>query len=130
MLAAEWGAGQVLWSILWFFLFVLWIGLLITVFADIIRSDLSGWGKAMWTIGIIVLPLLGVFLYLIVNGSDMDRRARADARATTEATDADIPSVARSSPADQLDQLAHLHEAGKLTDNEYATAKARVIGSG
>ena len=81
-LAAEFGSGQVLWSIFWFFLFFLWIWLLITVFADIIRSgDLSGWGKALWSIGIIVLPYLGVFLYLIVRGGSMQDRSAAQAAA-------------------------------------------------
>ena len=81
-LAAEFGSGQVLWSIFWFFLFFLWIWLLITVFADIIRSgDLNGWGKALWSIGIIVLPYLGVFLYLIVRGGSMQDRSAAQAAA-------------------------------------------------
>ena len=81
-LAAEFGSGQVLWSIFWFFLFFLWIWLLITVFADIIRSgDLSGWGKALWSVGIIVLPYLGVFLYLIVRGGSMQDRSAAQAAA-------------------------------------------------
>ena len=57
--AAEFGTGQVLWSILWFFLFVLWFFLIITVFADIMRSDMSGWGKALWAVGILILPFLG-----------------------------------------------------------------------
>ena len=75
-IAAEFGTGQVFWSILWFFLFFMWIWLVIRVFADIIRSSMSGWSKALWTIGIIALPFLGVFLYLIVNGGDMNRPSR------------------------------------------------------
>ena len=63
---AEFGSGQVLWDMLWFFLFFIWIWILITVFADIFRSnDLGGWGKALWIIFVIVLPYLGVFVYLI-----------------------------------------------------------------
>ena len=72
---AEFGTGQVLWSMLWFFLFLIWIWLLIVVFADIFRSsDLSGWGKALWTLFIIVLPYLGVFVYLIARGGTMQER--------------------------------------------------------
>ena len=72
---AEFGTGQLLWSMLWFFLFLIWIWLLIVVFADIFRSsDLSGWGKALWTIFIIVLPYLGVFVYLIARGGTMQER--------------------------------------------------------
>ena len=69
MLAVEWGTGQVLWSILWFFLFFLWIVLVVTIFADLMRADdMSGWAKALWVLAIIILPILGVLLYLIVNG--------------------------------------------------------------
>ena len=74
--AAEFGTGQVLWSMFWFFLFVLWIWLIIVVFSDIIRSDdMSGWGKAGWSVLIIFLPFLGVFMYLIVRGDSMGARS-------------------------------------------------------
>ena len=73
-LAAEFGTGQVLWSIIWFFLFFIWIMLIFQVFGDIFRSHNSGVSKALWTIGIIFLPYLGVFLYLIVHGSGMAQR--------------------------------------------------------
>ena len=76
MLLAEFGTGQVFWSMLWFFLFFIWIWLLISLFGDIFRSDdLSGWSKALWTIFVIVLPFLGVFVYLIVRGNSMQERA-------------------------------------------------------
>jgi hypothetical protein len=75
MLLAEFGTGQVFWSMLWFFLFFIWIWLLISLFGDIFRSsDLSGGAKAMWTIFIIVLPFLGVLVYLIVRGNSMQER--------------------------------------------------------
>ena len=74
-LAAQFGTGQVLLSMIWFFLFFIWIWLLITVFSDIFASrDMGGWGKAGWSIFVIVLPYLGVFVYLI-------RARRQDARA-------------------------------------------------
>ena len=72
MLLAEFGTGQVFWSMLWFFLFFIWIWMLVVVFGDIFRSaDLGGWGKALWCIFIIVLPFLGVFVYLITRGHKM-----------------------------------------------------------
>ncbi len=130
LLAAEFGTGQVLWSILWFFLFFMWIWLVITIFADIIRSDMSGWGKALWSIGIIFLPFLGVFLYLIVNGGDMGARNMEAAQAQDQAVQAYIRDAAGSgNAADQLDKLASLHDSGKLSDDEYAQAKAKVVGS-
>jgi len=129
--AAEFGTGEVLWSILWFSLFVLWIWLVISIFGDIMRAnDLSGWAKGMWAVGIIVLPFLGIFLYLIVNGSAMNRRTQQQFQAHDEATQAYIRDAAgSSSAADQLAQLASLHESGKLSDDEYERAKSRVVGA-
>ena len=86
MFAAEFGTGQVFWSFLWFFMFFIWLWLLIVVFGDIFRSDdLSGWGKALWSIFIIIVPYLGVFVYLIARGGKMGARAAADAQAQDEA---------------------------------------------
>src|SRR6476646_8348595 len=76
---AEFQVGQVLWSMLWFFLFCLWLMLLFQVFADIFRShDLGGWGKALWVIFVIIMPFLGVFVYLIARGSKMHEHAAKD----------------------------------------------------
>ena len=77
-LAADFGTGQVFWSFLWFFMFFIWIWLLIIVFSDVFRShDLSGWAKALWVIFIIVVPYLGVFVYLIARGHKMQEHAVA-----------------------------------------------------
>ena len=77
LLAAEFGTGQVLWSILWFFLFFVWIMLIFTIFGDIIRNDeMSGWGKAIWSIVIIFLPFIGIFAYIFM------RRRQSAARTT------------------------------------------------
>ena len=75
LLAAEFGTGEVLWSIFWFFLFFMWIMLVFNIFGDIMRSDdLSGASKAMWSIFVIFLPFLGIFVYLIARGDDMAGR--------------------------------------------------------
>jgi hypothetical protein len=128
-IAAEFGTGQVLWSILWFFLFFLWIWLLIAIFSDIMRSSLSGWGKALWTLGIIVLPFLGILLYLIVNGGDMNEREAEQAQAADDATQAYIRQAAGTGAgmADELSKLADLHSAGTISDSEYEQAKSRVV---
>ena len=82
MLASEFGTGQVFWSFLWFTLFFIWIWLLITVFADIFRShDLGGFAKFLWVMFVILLPYLGVFVYLIARGHKMSEHAIADAQA-------------------------------------------------
>ena len=82
MVLAEFGTGQVFWSFLWWTMFFIWIWLLIMVFSDIFRSsDLGGWSKAIWTIFVIVLPYLGVFVYLIARGHKMNEHAVAQAQA-------------------------------------------------
>ncbi len=130
MIAAEWGTGQVFWSLIWFFLFLIWIWMIIVIFSDIIRSDdLSGWGKALWSLFIIFLPFLGILSYLIVRGGGMADRAAQATQEANEATKAYIRDAAAvPSEADQLAKLADLHSAGKLDDAEYASAKAKVIG--
>ena len=70
---------DIFWTMLWFFMFVIWIWLLIAIFADIFRSDISGWGKAAWTIFVILVPLLGVLVYLIANGDKMRERSESQA---------------------------------------------------
>lgn len=127
VLAVEWGTGQVLWSVLWFTLFFLWFWLVISVFADIARArDLTGWAKAMWAVGILVLPLVGVVLYLIVNGDSMGRRDDDERRAAA-AIRAEVRSGADLDAADELSRLARLHDSGRLNDEEYAQAKAKVV---
>ena len=130
-LAAEFGTGQVFWSILWFFLFFVWIMLIFTIFGDIIRSDdMGGAAKAIWSIFIIFLPFLGIFAYLIVRGGSMGERQMKAAKAQDAAMQDYIRSAAGTgeSAADQLAKLADLHSAGKLDDAEYAAAKAKVVG--
>lgn len=118
------------WSMLWFFLFFMWIWLLISLFADIFRSDdLSGWGKALWTLFIIVLPFLGVLIYLIARGSSMQERAMHDAVAREKATRRYIQEVSGSaSSADELAKLADLRDRGVLTEAEFNAQKAALLG--
>ena len=129
MVAAEWGTGQVFWSFLWFFLFFVWIWLLIMVFSDIFRShDLSGWGKALWTIFVIILPYLGVFVYLIARGHKMGEHAVADAQAHDAAFRQYVQqATASSSPADELTKLAALKANGTISDAEYEQLKAKAL---
>lgn len=128
LVAAEWGTGQVLWTMLWLFLFVIWIWLIIVIFSDIIRShDIGGWTKALWSAFIIFLPFLGIITYLIVRGGSMSDRAAQQTREANEATAAYLHDAAAVSHADELEKLAGLHTAGKLDDAEYTAAKAKVI---
>jgi ABC-type multidrug transport system fused ATPase/permease subunit len=123
-------------TMLYFFLFVIWIWLLITVFIDIFRShDLNGWIKALWVIFIIILPFLGVFVYLIARGGKMHERAAQDAAQQQKAFDAYVRQAAGgagnsgNSVADQLSKLADLKSQGLITEDEFNAEKAKVLAS-
>ena len=126
----EYSPGDVFFSMLWFFLFFIWIWLLISVFGDIFRSDdLGGWGKALWTILVIVLPYLGVFVYLIARGHKMAEHAQQAAQAQDAAAKAYIQQAAGTTPstADELQRLADLKAQGVISDAEFETAKAKAL---
>jgi Short C-terminal domain/Phospholipase_D-nuclease N-terminal len=123
-LAEDFGSGQAFLSILWFFLFFIWIWLLIVVFGDIFRSrDLGGWAKTLWVIFVIVLPYLGVFVYLIARGHKMGEHAVEAAQAQREY----IRGVAGASPADELTRLADLKQQGVISDAEFERLKAKIV---
>ena len=116
------------WSMLWFFLFFVWIWLLITIFADIFRSEISGWGKAGWTLFVIILPFLGVLIYLIANGDDMQMRGAQQASSREQAQREYIQSVSSSSSsADELSRFAALRDSGAITDEEFQAQKAKLL---
>ena len=129
---SQFGTGQVFLSMLWFFLFFLWIWLLIVIFGDIFRSrDLSGWGKALWTIFVIVLPYLGVFVYLIARGGKMHEHAVQAAQEQDAAVRSYVQSVATSdggSAAEEITRLAELRDKGIISEAEFQQAKAKALG--
>jgi hypothetical protein len=125
---SSFGTGQVFLSFLWFFLFFIWIWLLIIVFSDIFRShDLNGWAKALWTIFIIVLPYLGVFVYLIARGSKMSQHAAADAASADIQARKYVQSAVTRTPAEELARLADLKAQGVIDDDEFQRLKAQVV---
>jgi hypothetical protein len=131
MVLAEWQVGQVVWSMLWFFLFFIWILLLIRVFADIFRShDMGGFAKTLWVIFVILVPFLGVFIYLIARGGKMAEHAVQDAQAADAATRAYIRDAAgtTASPAEEIARLADLKDRGVIDEAEYERLKAQAIG--
>jgi putative Ca2+/H+ antiporter (TMEM165/GDT1 family) len=126
--AAEWGTGEVFLTMLYFFLFFIWIILLFQVFMDLFNRDFNGWLKAVWVLVLLALPYLGVFLYLIVNGTKMAKNQMKMAEEQKAAMDSYIRDAAgTATPAEQLAQLADLHDRGKLTDAEYESMKAKVV---
>jgi hypothetical protein len=129
MLGENWGVGQVLWSMIWFTIFIIWIALLIHVFIDIFRShDLGGGAKALWTIFVIVMPYLGVFVYLIARGHKMGEHAMADAQARDAEMRAYVQSAAgTTSTSDELTKLAALRDKGVIDDAEFQQLKAKAL---
>jgi hypothetical protein len=127
----EYTVGDAFLTMLWFFLFFIWIWLLISVFSDIFRSDdLSGWGKALWTIFVIFLPYLGVFVYLIARGKKMGEHAVSDAARQEQQMRSYVQSVAGSggtSTADEIGRLAQLKDQGAISDEEFQQAKAKLL---
>jgi Short C-terminal domain/Phospholipase_D-nuclease N-terminal len=125
---ATFGTGQVFWSMLWFFLFFIWIWLLIVVFADIFRShDLSGWAKALWTILVIFLPYLGVFVYLIARGGKMEGRAVQRSQYQYPPLSQYVENAKSSGAADEIAQLVDLRNKGVISEEEFQQAKAKAL---
>jgi hypothetical protein len=122
---------DVMVSIFWFFMLFAWIRLLISILGDIFRDhELSGWGKAGWTLFLIVVPWLGALTYLIVRGGAMNERTRAQAQRNEERSRQYIQEVASSnsaSTADELTKLADLRDRGVLSDGDYEQAKSKVL---
>ena len=133
MLASSYPVLDAFLTMLYFFLFIIWIWLLITVFMDVFRShDMGGWAKALWVIFIIILPFLGVFVYLIARGGSMHDRAAAQAAQQQKAFDQYVKQAAGTpgeSSADQLHKLADLKSQGVLTDAEFEAQKAKILAS-
>ena len=129
MLGSEWAVGQVFFSMLWFALFFIWIYLLIVVFSDIFRShDLGGGAKTLWVIFVILLPYLGVFVYLIARGHKMAEHAAEAAQAQDKAMRAYVQDAAGTGgSAAELERLAGLKASGAITDAEFQQMKAKVI---
>ena len=123
--------GQVMWSMFVFFAWILFFWLLFIVFGDLFRRhDISGWGKAAWSIFVIVLPFLGVFIYLIAEGTGMAERNVRQSRAQQASMDAYVRSVASSTPAtDQIAQAKQLLDSGTISQAEFDQIKAKALGA-
>jgi len=124
---------NVFWSMLYFFLWIIWIWILIMVFIDIFRSrDLSGWGKALWFLFVLFIPLIGVLVYLIARGGKMQQHAARDAQQQDQQFRQYVQEAAASSPAstaDQLSKLAELRDRGVISAEEFDREKAKVLAA-
>jgi ABC-type multidrug transport system fused ATPase/permease subunit len=132
VVANEFGTGQVFLSMLWFFLFFICIWLFIVVFSDIFRShDIGGFAKALWVIFVIILPYLGVFIYLIARGHKMSEHAVEAAQAQNAAFTQAVQQAAGTGggAADQLAKLADLKANGTIDEAEFQRLKSQIVSS-
>ena len=127
MLASDYPFLDILWTMFIFFLFVIWIWILITVFVDIFRRrDTSGFSKAAWIIFVIILPYLGVLIYLIANHDGMADRNVAAAQAQKSATDDYIRSVSGGAAA-EIERAKGLLDSGAINQAEFESIKAKAL---
>jgi len=119
---------DIFWTMLEFFLWIVWIWIFVMVIFDIFRSrDLFGWGKALWVLFVAIIPLIGVLVYLIVRGGSMHERAERQAARQDEAFRSYVQDVAPASTADQLAKLADLRDRGVITPEEFSREKEKVL---
>lgn len=132
-LAYDYPLLSAFWTMLWFFVWIMWFVLLVRVVLDIFRDDdLNGWAKAGWLAFCLVLPFLGVFVYVVARGKSMGRREIAQAQKQQEAFNAYVREAAHGggSGVEELARLSDLRSRGDITDEEFARAKERVLAGG
>ena len=129
MLAYDYPLLGLFWTMLWFFLFVIWLILLFRVIADIFRShDMGGFAKALWLIFVIIVPFLGVLVYVIARGHSMAQRDMESMQAQQQAFDSYVRQAAGSgSTAAELEKLVDLRDRGVITEQEFQTQKAKLL---
>lgn len=118
------------WTMMWVFLWIFWLFLVVRVSLDIFHNkEIGGWGKACWLAIVVILPFIGVLLYLIFHGGAMDDRETYYLDGTDDVLRSEPKHSAssRASTADELSKLAKLHDSGVLTDEEFASQKATVL---
>ena len=129
MIAADYPFLDVLWTMFVIFAWVIWFWLLITVFGDLFRrTDLSGWGKAGWIIFVIILPYLGVFVYLIAQHQGMADRNVQQAQAAQTQFDDYVKNVAATQgPAGEIERAKSLLDSGAISQAEFDALKAKAL---
>jgi hypothetical protein len=130
VLAYDYPILGLFWTLLWVFLWVAWLFILFKVVFDIFRShDLGGWGKALWVLFVIIIPWLGVLVYLIARGRGMGERDMAEAKASRQQFDEYVRQTAGSgaSAADELSKLADLQAKGVISQAEFEQQKAKLL---
>jgi type VI protein secretion system component VasK len=120
-----------MWTLIVIFAWIIWFWLLITVFADLFRRhDISGWVKALWIIFVIILPFLGVLVYLIAESHGMAERNQKQAQAAQSQFDDYVKSVAaQSDPTEQIAKAKGLLDSGAISQAEFDSIKAKALAS-
>ena len=119
---------EAIWLIFVTFVFISVLMMLFSVIVDLFRDDsLSGWGKAGWIIVLILMPFLGLLIYVIVRGKAMSDRAIKEQVDTKQSFDDYVRTVSGGGPATELEKANTLHMAGKLSDEEFAQLKAKIL---
>jgi hypothetical protein len=131
LIAADYPFLEVMWTMFVFFAWVIWFWLLITIFGDIFRrKDIGGGAKVLWTIFVIALPFLGVFVYMISQHDGMTERSTRQMQAAQAESDAYIRSVADSGgAASEIEKAKGLLDSGAITQAEYDAIKAKALAS-
>ena len=129
ILAADYPFLDVLWSMIIFFVWVIWIWMMITILADVFRRrDLSGWGKAAWVVFLIVLPFLGVLVYLIAQHDGMAQRSAEAAQSQKAQFDDYVRTVNPGGGATaEIEKAKQLLDGGAITADEFAALKAKAL---
>ena len=134
VMAADYPFMDVFWSMLIFFLWVIWIWIVVTVLIDVFRRrDIGGWAKAAWVIFLIVLPFLGVLVYLIAQHDGMAERRQADYDMAQAQFDERVRAAAATAPSDgsatEIEKAVKLREQGVINDAEFAQIKTKALAA-
>ena len=129
LVAADYPFLDVFWTMIIFFCWVIWIWMVFAIFADLFsRHDVSGWGKAAWSVFVIVVPFLGVLVYLIANSKGMAERKMGQVKAQQDEFDSYVKNVAASAgPAAEIDKAKSLLDSGAITQAEFDALKAKAL---
>ena len=129
MFAYDYPLLSVFWTVLWIYLIFAWFMLLFSVIGDIFRNhEMRGFSKAIWLVVVILIPFLGVLIYVLAHGDEMSQRRLAEAQAQDAAARAYVKDAAgTTSHADQISQLAALRDQGTISEAEFAAGKAKIL---
>ncbi|EST38350.1 hypothetical protein N566_07835 [Streptomycetaceae bacterium MP113-05] len=132
LLAYDYPVLGAFWTVMWIFLWVMWLILLFRVITDLFRDHaLGGWAKAGWLVFLIVVPFIGVVVYVVARGTDMARRERRRTEEQMESLNASLRDAAyddsNRAEVDRLTRLADLRKRGDLTESEFQTAKEKIL---